>query len=510
MHTPTEHVLARAAAILASLGCIALVIEPALSPSRATGLRLARRVFAIALVFASVATYYEFFSAPGSAFVHRWEMFHYVLGSKYAHELGYERLYVCVAVAEAENGRAEEVRAHAIRDLRDDELLEPGRVLAEPSSCQRHFTPARWSAFRADVATFRRLVANRETWAQMQTDHGYNPSPVWTMLGRPLASAEPISASSLLRLAYIDPLLMAAGIALFAWGFGARVAWIAAVFWSTQSASSFSWTGGAFLRQDWLVLAIASLALARKGYFRSAGACLMWSALLRIFPLLYFGGPLVLAAASFKRSRCVPASLQRFFAGAALGALILVGASAASGASLGTWREFGAHTYMHSRSPIANHMSLRALVSFDARDRWAKLRGDDEHAWPEARRARLRARMPLFVGAVALSVLGLIRCVMRLRTLWLAIPLSYLLVITLTDPSSYYFSMVVLSAPLVLARRGVGVILLGLAAASELLLLHFRVIDERYVALSALYFAFACVLVTLFSRPFAFGARPPP
>ena len=53
--------------------------------------------------------------------------------------------------------------------------------------------------------------------------------------------------------------------------------------------------------------------------------------------------------------------------------------------------------------------------------------------------------------------------------------------------------------PLLLALRGMGVVLLGLAAASELVLLHFRAIDERYAARSGLYFAFSCVLV-LFSR----------
>lgn len=503
MQPPDAHVLARVAAALACLGCLALVVEPRLSPSP-----WIRRAFAVALTLASVATYYEFFSAPGQTFIHRWEMFHYVLGSKYAPELGYERLYVCVALAEVENGREAEVRAHAIRDLRNDELLDADVALTESRSCQRHFTPARWAAFRHDVDQFRRIVSEPKTWARMQTDHGYNPSPVWTMLGRPLASAAPIDSASLLRLAYIDPLLMAAGLGLFAWAFGARVAFVAAVFWSTQSPSSFTWTGGAFLRQDWLVLAIASLALARRGYFRASGACLAWSALLRIFPLLYFGGPLVLATASWLRHRVIPLGLRRFFSGAALSSVLLVGASAASGATLRSWSEFGAHAYMHSRSPIANHMSLRTLVSFDPRDRLAELQTGDESAWPEARRARYEARLPLMAAIAALCVFALVRCVKRLHTLWLAIPLSFLLVVTLTDPSSYYYSMVVLCAPLLLARRGVGVVLLGLAAASELLLLHFRAVDERYAALSALYFAFACVLVALFSR--SFSARPRP
>ena len=63
-------------------------------------------------------------SAPTSAtaisatsnFYHRWEFFHYYLGSKYDRELGYERLYHCAAVAQADSGQANEVRARKLRD----------------------------------------------------------------------------------------------------------------------------------------------------------------------------------------------------------------------------------------------------------------------------------------------------------------------------------------------------------------------------------------------------------
>src|SRR5262249_52287856 len=151
----------------AALGCVALVLAPQFSPPRAL-----RRTFALGLALASIATFYEFFSTPGPAFFHRWEMFHYVLGAKYARELGYEGLYVCVAVADAGNGHTHEVRSRVLRDLRNDELREGANVLDDPNSC-RGFSPARWSTFRSDVAAFRGIVANDETWAAMQTDHGY-------------------------------------------------------------------------------------------------------------------------------------------------------------------------------------------------------------------------------------------------------------------------------------------------------------------------------------------------
>jgi hypothetical protein len=499
MELPSALLTSRAAAALAAVGCSALALEPGLHVPA-----WLRRGFAIGLSVAAIATYFQFFSIPAPAYFHRWEMFHYVLGAKYADELGYERLYRCVAVADAESGHEAEVRKRAIRDLHDDESISAASALTDPDRCKLHFSSVRWNSFRNDVAAFRRIVADADTWAAMQTDHGYNPSPVWTLLGRPLASAAPVSEATLRRLAWIDPALMALGLGLFAWGFGPRVAWLACVFWSTQAPSEFTWTGGAFMRQDWLVLAIAALALARRRHFAAAGACLAWAALLRVFPVLFFAGPLAIAVRSLVRHKPLARELRAFVVGAALGACLLVLATFAAGARVTTYREFAAHVTMHARTPIVNHMSLRSIVSFDPRDRIAKLDLVSENAqrdWPAARRARLRARWPWFLGSAALCVFAWARCVAGLHTLWLTISLSFLLVIVLTDPSSYYYSMVVLTVPLALARRSVGVLVLGLAAASQLLMLNLRYIDERYVALSVLYLLFGGTLIVLFSRP---------
>jgi hypothetical protein len=496
---PSAQLVARVAALIAALGCVALVVE--------TRLRLRawqRTGLAAALALAGVFTYYEFLSIPAPAFFHRWEMFHYVLGAKYSPELGYERLYRCVAVADADNGHRDEVSSRPLRDLHDDELTVGAAALRDPNLCTSHFSRERWRAFRGDVARFRGLVSDDATWANMQADHGYNPSPVWTLIGRPLASAAPISAGFLQRLAWLDPLLMAASLGAFAWGFGLRSAWLACVFWSTQAPSNFSWTGGGFLRQDWLFLAFAALALARKRKPFTAGACLAWSALLRVFPLIFFAGALVLLVARSRRRRPIPSELRRFFAGAAAAASVLLLLSAAAAGGVTSYRGFAEHLYMHSRSPISNHMSLRAVLSFAPELRLARQNVEDEaamSAWSSARRARIAARWPLHALCAGLFVWALARCVWRVRTLWIALALSVPLVMVLTDPAAYYYSMLVLVAPLARARRSVEVMLLGLAAASQLLSLQVPFVDDRYVVLSALYLLFACALIALFSRP---------
>jgi hypothetical protein len=59
-------------------------------------------VLAVCVLLAGFA--YFKFGRLGGGLVHRWEMFHYYVGSKYHDELGYKRLYSCALVAEADDG----------------------------------------------------------------------------------------------------------------------------------------------------------------------------------------------------------------------------------------------------------------------------------------------------------------------------------------------------------------------------------------------------------------------
>src|SRR5207244_9712263 len=53
-----------------------------------------------------------------------------------------------------------------------------------------HFTPERWAAFKKDIAFFRARV-NDKRWEEIHHDHGYNASPVWTLLGYVITNSGP-------------------------------------------------------------------------------------------------------------------------------------------------------------------------------------------------------------------------------------------------------------------------------------------------------------------------------
>ena len=483
--------------LLAAVGCAWLLWRRRQARPRMAALAT------LGLALAAIAAYFHGFSPPYERYYHRWEMFHYYLGAKYAPELGYERLYPCVAVADAETGIPAIVAARRARDLTTDELVLAQTWLAEPASCKRHFGDARWRDFTRDVVWFRNAANDAVWWEQMQQDHGYNASPVWTMIARPLADLAPASDGLLRALAGIDLALMVGCLGAIAWGFGWQLAALGALFWGTQAASDFFWTGGAFLRQDWLCCSVLGVALLRRQRGFAAGALLMAAGLLRVFPLLLWAGPLLVLLRSPRRQGRVARSSRRCVAGGAVCAVLLLGAS---GASQGpeAYAGFARRIWLHASSPISNHISLRALFAASPHNRLETAIDprlvDPVRPWADARRQRSAQLQPLQLLTAAALVGTFAVVAWRLRRLWLAACLSVVLIPVLCDPSCYYYSVFLLAVPLCAARKDLAVMLLALAGAGQLLCLRFPWSDDRFVALSALYLACSLALLAAFAR----------
>ena len=219
----------------------------------------------------------------GGGVFHFHEFFHYYIGAKYVPELGYTGLYDCAAAVEIDRGGAAEVFALWIRDLRTNELTRGAVNLERAAECRTHFTPDRWAAFTADTTWLMDRMSPLKKNGLLN-DHGYNPSPLWSAVGGPLASLAPLSMTQVRWLALLDPVLIVTMLAMIWWGFGWEVLCVALVWWGTNYPARYDYVGGAFLRQDWLLLLVASVCFARRRFMVASGFALTWSALLRIFP----------------------------------------------------------------------------------------------------------------------------------------------------------------------------------------------------------------------------------
>ncbi len=425
-------------------------------------------------------------------FIHTWDTYHYYVGSKYFPELGYDRLYECTAVADLEVGY-EAVKKRVITDLRTNDMVKVDQILAHPERCKQHFTPARWADFVHDVQWFRKRVG-AQRWEEIQHDHGYNATPVWNMLGHALANLSRANLVQVTFLALLDPLLLLGAAALLYWAFGWRVTAVALLVLGTSYPNRYYWTGGAFLRHDWLFWLVACVCLLKKERYFLAGASIAYATLLRLFPGFVVVGPVLAAADLLIRERRLDRRYLRFFAGGAAATLLLVGASFVLSGGVETYQRFWQNTVKHANTPLTNHMGLRTALSYRPSTIGARLRDgsltDPWSVWKAARLRNFEQLKPLFYLAVLGSMALLYFAVRHSGHVpWMAASMSVAMIAVGAELTCYYYCFVIALAPLALLRREVGLLLVAWATVTQAIgQALFRGwstwLDEQYTAMS--------------------------
>ncbi len=501
--------------------------------ARRMGVRISERTgrrWAWILVVLSFGVFFDFGNPNTrySEFYHRHEFYHYYLGSKYFKEVGYTRLYECSLIAEVENGRLDQVKNREVRDLRVN-LIKPVSetyILKDPDQCKKYFTKDRWTEFKREIDWFYHSAAG-SYWEGMQKDHGYNPPPVWTMTGKFFGSFHEAGDTFFKILASIDVFLHAGIIALIYWAFGWRVMAVCTVFWGANAPADFYWTGGAFLRQDWLFFLVAAVCCARKRRFFLSGFALTWSALLRIFPGVFIIGWVIIMGLylleSIRRGpRKIPGDNahpllrylhpdhRRVIAGCAVALAVLVPASVAV-CGTSAYSDFYHHTLKtHQNTPLTNHMGLEAMLvhNWDGRMRFGRddNLSDPFEGWKRGRLERFHKMKPVFILIVATIFAWTVWALRRTRLLWMGLVLSLPMVMSLTNLTCYYYSMFLICGCIAAARPQLGAPLLMASAIGKLLQYSpsgFYWVDDRWVAESYIYFALSLILLAGYSRPFS-------
>jgi hypothetical protein len=446
-----------------------------------------RTVAYLGLVVASGCAWTNFGYFSGH-FVHHHDVFHYYLGSKYAKEIGYSNLYRCAALAEAEDNGPASVAQRLIRDLAIKGRQPGHELLTRPELCKDAFREDRWQNFKRDVAFFRSLMPDY-VWEAVFVDHGYNPPPLWTAIGRPLTVGGALTHRRLLLLTLIDPLLYAAALAALAWAFGLATCALAAVVWATGMPWDVTWVGGGFARTPWFLGLVASIALAKKHKYAASGAALAFSSLLRIFPILLATGPLFAMLGRWGRPAVVH---WRFVLGGVLaGVLLLVGSAVVVGPA--SYRDFVSHIHRHDQKVGTNEMGLATLLAWHP-DRTAIKTHDFALAepadpWAAAKEETLRERAPIRLAVVLIVVAGLWIAARRLET-WKLLCLGIVLTGVAIELSGYYFVMLAAVAPLAVDRlTRYGSLLLAVLLTLLVPLLGRLNYEEPFVVYSAIILA---------------------
>jgi hypothetical protein len=393
----------------------------------------------------SLGTYFNFGFFHFNRFFHDWEWTHYYVGAKYFPEVGYERLYECIGTADTEEGLRRRVELRKITNLRTNVLENTSDVLAHPERCKNHFTSERWDSFKRDVRFFRdRQSAQR--WDDLTTDHGYNATPVWNIAGHLLSSLGPASNGLVLALGLADPLYFLGMVAVLWWAFGWRVAAVGLLVIATNFPSRYYWTGGAFLRWDWLFYLVASVCCLRRDKPLLGGMALGYATLLRVFPVFMFVGPLLGAIIVLVREKRLDRAYLRFFAGGALAVALLVPVSFEIGHGASDYSDFVRNTLKHKETPLTNHMGLRTVVAYRPSEAGRVLYKDKNidpwGAWKASRLRGFKEAKPVY-AALMIAFLVLIGLAVREKKPHLAVALSIPFIAVGVELTCYYYAFLI-------------------------------------------------------------------
>jgi hypothetical protein len=465
-----------------AVAACALVAQRLLARRGGRADRFARARVAALCVLAvlSWSSYYYFFRLYLPGGFHTRDTFHYYLGAKYFPELGYFGLYDCSLAALVEDGLQDPDALPYVRNLRTL-LVQPPRVaLARGRHCEQTFGPTRWAEFKRDVRWLRARMPDR-VWRELMTDHGYNPTPVWTLFGRALTAWIPTDSPAMHALMRSDRVMVTATFLALAWAFGLETGALAVIVWGTGYSWRYGWVGDSLLRYLWLCTALLGIALLRHRRQASAGVLLATSALVRVFPAVFAGGALLAEARRAWEGRRLDAELLRLVAGAAVATLLLVPLSiVVAGTGLAAYADFFAKIATFAQTGAINKVGLAVAL----------------HAWIGSAAAVAALRIVAIVAFAALYWRAL-----RHAETWEAAALAFAWIPLVTDPTNYYYSFVVAGALLAERRPAAGLAVLAASVAWTANGLLFYLSDDAYRGESLIAVALSFAVVWIAGRP---------
>ena len=301
--------------------------------------------------------------------LHSWQIFHYVLGTKYFDELGYADFYNGVVLADQEGARIF-ARAGYTRDLASYYWIPVGQAVqqARARGVRQRFSDARWQEFKGDLQAIQRLRSARR-WRGPLLDRGYNPSPAWLALHYPLLNVVDISDPRVLFfICNLQLLLYLLTFAVAWWAFGGPATLTGTLWYLLYFGNWGLFTGGYFSR-DWFFLTVCAVALLRKGRHLLGAPLLAYAAMMRGFPALLALHPVVCVIRDLVHRRRPARRHLVFLAALALSCLVLAGLGSLTRRGPEAWLQWQDKISLHSQKHqyTDDVVGLRHLLVHDYR-----------------------------------------------------------------------------------------------------------------------------------------------
>lgn len=365
--------------------------------------------------------------------VDTYDLLHYYVNARYFDELGYYDLYPALILADHEQGGPHfaEGPQYLAQNSAGHGFMPIAHALSRGAEVKSaKFSPERWAAFTHDALTLQRDLEglNDKLWREMIQDHGFNGTPVWTTLARPLARLVPVE--HIKWLCQIDLLLLIAATVAVGRSYGATTGLWAWLFLMLSYSGRWPTITWAFLRYDYVAALMFAMAALRRGRHTLAGALVGWAATLRFFPALWMWGPLWKGLMGL-RWGVVNKRLLALAAGAALSVGLLQGAATLAVGPAAVSAHFE-NMLDHNRAAQLSSRRIGLALALPFRGELLP-----NFIEPE-RKALIEVQKPLRYGLAALAMLG-VGLGMRRRDDDEALGLGFLPFFLLTTASYYYY-----------------------------------------------------------------------
>jgi hypothetical protein len=400
-----------------------------------------RTVSALLLVVALCsATQYFYGSRNGSSWIHRWDMYHQVIGSKYFQELGYFRLYECTWEIDAENsGHFKKVPE--MRVIETVKIRPTAEVIGE-RDCAGLFSDARREQFAADIDAFYEL-GGKSQWNKLFTDKGFNGTPFHGWVLSRLVDDVEINEDELNWLGLLDVFLLVIAFGFVIWAWDVKTAAIVILFFCANFPNRYIHMGGSILRFDYIAMLIIALALLKKDRFGLAGICVAWATAERMFPAVFAAGLGLKAGVELIATRKLERRYLMFGIGFAGTLVVLFGLSLSLAGSfsdgVASWHEWWLNIVEHTRHTRAFRSGFRHMFMMDGNV-------TDKHRFATwAKKTEVfESREHFYWVAMVMLFAPLILAVRKLDDVSFTAIFAAAAFLTLTIATRYYYSMMVL------------------------------------------------------------------
>jgi hypothetical protein len=426
--------------------------------------------------------------------LHTWDLFHYYIGTKYFDELRYTGLYDCAVLVDQESADPRLVPSDAVRNLQTNGFVSVATLVGGNLPCRTRFTAERWGVFSQDIVWFRTALGDR--WKEVFHDHGFNPSPVWIAVAKLLLPTTAVSEAVLHTIAMWDTLILVLLWGVLYFSFNIEAVAVAAVFWGTNSLGNGTWTGGAFLRHDWLLAVGVALACMRWQLPVASGIATAYASCLRIFPALLAIG----VAIGARRERASLQELKSYFFGLVLGGASLITCSFFS-VGTSSWNEFRENTVKHLDTRAGNLVGMQHLVDHVVQCQFVG-HGSGGVCDPPERTQDTPLGWVRRVTAIffAVGMLGWLRWVSRSLTSVDRMVCGVALLPIIMNPSSYYYEIFLIFGLLLPKARSMASLLLGLSVLLQLTAVAVAPPNKVFLVASILVVQFVVVLPLVVGR----------